>query len=71
MFIMSALRFLMVVLICVPVGYLLYILTLDLSDDMKKSLNKTQGGTNRKVRRNTIDGRERSVHNSRGPRWSR
>ena len=66
MFIMSALRFIMVVLLCVPIGYLLFMLAGDLADDFNK-----ERANNKKVKRNAVNDRERSVHNSRGPRWSR
>lgn len=70
MFIMSALRFIMVVLICLPIGYLLFMLASDLADDFNKERANNRAN-NEKIKRNTIDGRERSVHNGRRPRWSR
>ena len=63
---MSALRFIMVVLLCVPIGYLLFMLAGDLADDFNK-----ERANNKKVKRNAVNDRERSVHNSRGSRWSR
>ena len=65
MFIMSALRFIMVLLICVPIGYLLFMLAGDLADDFNK-----EQAEKKKMKRN-IDGRERSVHNGGRSRWSR
>ena len=59
MFIMSALRFIMVLLIALPIGYLLFLLAGDLADSYSKEM-----GNNRDKRKNT-NGEKRSVHNSR------
>lgn len=60
MIIMSALRMIMVILICLPVGYLLYVLSGDLIDEVTgKTVNKNS------KKRNVVDGKKRPVYNSR------
>lgn len=66
MFIMSALRFIMVVLICVPMAYLMMLLV----DDLERPI-KAKEKNERMKKRNSIDGTKRTVHNSGGTRWSR
>lgn len=66
MFIMAALRFIMVLIICIPIGILMILLVRDLVGNLNKEIK------NKKIeKRNSIDETKRTVYNSGGTRWSR
>ena len=62
MFFMSALRFIMVLLIALPIAYILFLLAGDLSENIG---SEPDNHTKKRTKRKKIYGKKRAVHNSR------
>ena len=62
MFFMSALRFIMVLLIALPIAYILFLLAGDLSENIGRG---PENHTKKRTKRKKLDGKKRAVHNSR------